>query len=97
MLTQQEILNFLKEYKISKSDEYHIKRIGIFGSYARNEADEDSDIDVVVDFSEPDLLNQVGIMQELSKVFSKKVDVIALWSKMNPKLLSRIERDAIYV
>lgn len=97
MLTQQEILNYLKEYKALKKEEYSIKEIGIFGSYARGDAHEGSDIDVVVDFNKPDLLNQVGIMQELREKFNTKVDVIALWKRMNPKLLSRIQRDAIYV
>ena len=97
MLTQKEILNILKEYKESKKNEYHIRKLGIFGSYARNEANENSDIDIVVDFEKPDLLNQVGIMQELREKFDKKVDVIAIWKRMNPKLLSRIQKDAIYV
>jgi len=97
MLTQEEILSYLKEYKALKKEEYHIKSLGIFGSYARGDADENSDIDIVVDFTEPDLLNQVGIMQELREKFHKNVDVVALWKRMSPKLLSRIQRDAIYV
>ncbi len=97
MLKQEEILNILREYKDLKKEVYHIKKLGLFGSYARNEADEQSDIDIVVDFSKPDLLNQVGIMQELRDIFDKKVDVIALWKRINPKLLARIKRDVIYV
>ena len=97
MKAKEEILDYLKNYKKEKADVYHIKRIGIFGSYARGDANETSDIDVVVDFSKPDLLNQVGIMQDLREAFDTKVDVIALWKRMNPKLLSRIQRDAIYV
>lgn len=97
MLTQEEILKYLKEYKSLKKDKYHIKRLGIFGSYARNEARENSDIDIVVDFEEPYLFNQIGIMQELREKFNIKVDVIALWKHMNPKLLTRIQKDAIYV
>lgn len=97
MLTQQEILASLKEYKALKKDEYSINKLGIFGSYARGDAHEGSDIDVVVDFKKPDLLNQVGIMQELQEKFNVHVDVIALWKRMNPKLLSRIQKDAIYV
>ncbi len=97
MLTQQEILNYLKEYKALKKDEYSIKKLGIFGSYARGDAYDGSDIDVVVDFDKPDLLNQVGIMQDLREKFNTQVDVIALWKRMNPRLLSRIQRDSIYV
>ncbi len=96
MLTQQEILDYLKKYKALKKDEYSINKLGIFGSYARGDAHDGSDIDVVVDFDKPDLFNQVGIMQELREKFNTEVDVIALWKRMNPKLLSRIQRDAIY-
>jgi predicted nucleotidyltransferase len=97
MLTTETILQYLREYKTLKKESYSIKRLGIFGSYARGEAKEDSDIDIVVDFEKPDLFNQIGIMQELEEKFNKHVDVVALWKRMNPKLLSRIEKDAIYV
>jgi len=97
MLATETILQYLREYKALKKESYSIKRLGIFGSYARGEAKEDSDIDIVVDFEKPDLFNQIGIMQELEEKFNKHVDVVALWKRMNPKLLSRIEKDAIYV
>ena len=97
MLTREDILHILQEYLQERGETYHIKKIGIFGSYARGDADEQSDIDIVVDFDEPDLLHQIGIMQELKEKFNKNVDVIALWKRMNPKLLRRIQRDAIYV
>lgn len=97
MLNKENILHYLKEYKAEKKDSYSISKIGIFGSYARDEADENSDIDIVVDFEKADLYNQIGIMQELEAKFNKHVDVVALWKRMNPKLLSRIKKDAIYV
>ncbi len=97
MLSQQKILNYLKTYKEKKKDTYSIKRLGLFGSYARGDEKEKSDIDIVVDFNESDLFNQIGIMQDLEEAFGKDVDVIALWKQMNPKLRSRIEKDVIYV
>jgi predicted nucleotidyltransferase len=97
MLTTKELLESLKEYKALKKEVYHIKKLGIFGSYARGEAKEESDIDIVVDFEKADLFNQISIMQELKEKFGKDVDVIALWKRMNPKLLSRIKKGAIYV
>ena len=97
MLTKEHILQYLKEYKSLKKESYSIKKIGIFGSYARGEATENSDIDIVVDFDKADLFNQIGIMQELEEQFNTHVDVVALWKRMNPKLLSRIQKDAIYV
>jgi len=97
MLTKENILQYLKEYKALKKESYSIDKIGIFGSYGRDEADENSDIDIVVDFEKADLFNQISIMQELEEKFNKRVDVIALWKRMNPKLLSRIQKDVIYV
>ncbi len=97
MLKTEEILQYLKEYKTLKKESYSINKLGIFGSYARGEAKENSDIDIVVAFEKADLFNQISIMQELEKKFNKHVDVIALWKRMNPKLLSRIQRDVIYV
>lgn len=97
MIDRDEILCFLKNFAIENQEKYSIKRLGIFGSVARGEAKDVSDIDVVVDFEKPDLFNQVGIKLELEEKFATKVDVIALWKHMNPKLKNRIERDAIYV
>ena len=97
MLSIEEILQYLKEYKKEKKNIYNIRKIGIFGSFARGEAGPKSDIDIVVDFEKADIYNQISIMQELEKKFNRHVDVIALWKRMNPKLLSRIEKDAIYV
>ena len=59
MLTTKELLESLKEYKALKKEVYHIKKLGIFGSYARGEAKEESDIDIVVDFEKADLFNQM--------------------------------------
>jgi len=91
------VLEYLKEYKSQKADIYHINRVGIFGSVARGEEREDSDIDVVVEFKKPDLFNLIAIKQDLKEYFKKDVDVVALWSKINPKLKRRIDKDAIYV
>ena len=91
------VLKYLKEYKSQKADAYSIKRVGCFGSVARGEEREDSDIDIVVEFNKPDLFNLIAIKQDLKEYFKRDVDVVALWSKMNPKLKRRIEKDAIYV
>jgi predicted nucleotidyltransferase len=93
----KDILDYLKKYKEKNEKKYHIKRLGIFGSYVKEKYNNKSDIDIVVDFSKPDLLSQVAIMNDLKKYFNKKIDVIAYWDKMNPRLKKRIEKEAIYV
>ncbi len=75
---------------------YHLQKIGIFGSVARNSATDDSDIDIVVEM-EPNILLRVQLKEELEKLFGSKVDLIRYWKRMNPYLKARIDREARYV
>ena len=97
MLTKDIVLKYLKEYKKKHFKDYYIDKIGIFGSIVRDEIDEKSDLDIVIKFSKPNLFVQARIMQDLKEKFNINVDVVALSKSMNPKLLNRIEKEAIYV
>lgn len=96
MKTRDDYLAILRNYQTLKSNIYGIKRIGIFGSVARNEQTEDSDVDVCVEMKKPDLFAMVHIKEELQELFGKSVDIVRLRKNMNPILLSRILRDGIY-
>ena len=76
---------------------YHVLSLGYFGSYARNEATPDSDVDVVFTTDKPDLLLTSLLKQDLEAVLQHPVDVVRLRDKMNPRLKARIEREAVYV
>ena len=97
MIQKNKLLNFLKQYKKEHTDDYHLKKIGIFGSIAREDEHKLSDIDIVVEFSKPNLFVQAGIMEDLKEKFKVNVDVIALSNQTNQKLLKRINQDVIYV
>lgn len=94
-LDRELILDQLKKLKNELREKYQVTRIGIFGSVARNEATPESDIDIVVEM-EPNLLNRVGIKQDLEVLFARKVDVIRYRASMNPFLKEEIDRDGIY-
>jgi predicted nucleotidyltransferase len=96
-MTQQEILKTIAQFRRSREDEFGIIRIGIFGSAARDDVDDESDVDVVVEIAEPDLLTLVGIKQELEELLQRPVDVVRYRENMNRFLKQRIERDAVYV
>lgn len=58
---------------------YPIKSIGVFGSYARGEADEESDIDLVVEFKEKiGLMKVLGLKTKLETYFCRNVDLIEM-------------------
>ena len=96
-MNRSEILDVLRKYKLENAQKYGIDTMGIFGSYARDAVDEESDIDIVVEMRKPDLYALVHIKEELEKRFNKSVYIVRKREKMNPYLRKRIERDAEYV
>jgi predicted nucleotidyltransferase len=97
VLSREEVLEKLHEFKRTRGEEYRLTKLGVFGSVARGEASESSDIDVVFETTEPDLLLTSGMKQELETLFTRRVDVIRLREHMNPLLRERIIKDAHYV
>lgn len=90
------ILRELKKHESEFERQYGVTRIGIFGSAARDELREDSDIDVVVEMREPDLFYVVHIKETLEEDFKRPVDVIRYRESMNRYPKARIDREARY-
>ena len=97
MRTRHDYITLLRQYAKAKAEVYGIMKIGIFGSVARNEQTEDSDVDICVEISKPDLFTMVHIKDELQELFERPVDIVRLRSNMNPILFLQIQRDGIYV
>jgi len=96
-MNREKILELLRQYKEDNLDKYGILAMGIFGSVARDEAKENSDVDVCIRTKMPDMFSIIHIKEDLQTLFSAKVDIIRVREKMNPFLKKRIEKDAIYV
>jgi hypothetical protein len=96
-MNRNDILTTLTRFRDLKRDEFGIVRIGVFGSVARGEITEASDIDVVVELDRPDLFTLVGIKQELEELLHRPVDVVRYRERMNSYLKRRMEQEAIYV
>ena len=95
-MTKEQIINYLKTHKGKFQKEYDVEQIGLFGSYARGEAKEDSDIDIFVQMK-PDFYKLIGLKQQIEDYFNTKVDIVRLRDKMNEALKHRILKDGIYV
>jgi uncharacterized protein len=95
---RETVLPELKKLKPDFERQFGVTKIGIFGSFARNEihGDSDVDVDVVVEMREPDLFYMVHIKETLERRFNRQVDVIRYRSMMNKYLKARIDREAIY-
>jgi hypothetical protein len=96
-MNKEEIIDFLSAHKTEFKQDFGLVKLGLFGSYARGENFEDSDIDIVVELKKPDLFYLIGIKQTVEDALGARVDVVRLRDKMNKSLRYRIERDAIYV
>ncbi|MDH5716962.1 MAG: nucleotidyltransferase domain-containing protein [Spirochaetia bacterium] len=96
-LNREEILLILKDLRPSFSEKYGITKLGIFGSIARNQASETSDIDIVYEIKKPSLFTAVHIKEELENKFNVHVDIVRYREKMNPYLKQRIDVESIYV
>ncbi len=95
--TTEQLIGFLREHKAAFESEFSVTKLGVFGSYARKEAHEGSDIDIVVELGKPDLFSLIGVKQAVEDAFEIKVDVVRLRKTMNEVLRKRIEKDVIYV
>ncbi|MDH4200025.1 MAG: nucleotidyltransferase family protein [Spirochaetia bacterium] len=90
------VISLIKKNLNELTKKYAITRIGIFGSLAREQATEESDIDIVVEM-EPDLFKRASLKSELEIILGTKVDVIRYSQRMNPHLKQRIDREVLYV
>jgi len=96
-LPQSELRERLKTFKQLYAEKFHLRALGYFGSYARNEADGESDVDIVFDTDAPNLFKTSAMRQDLEELLGRPVDVVRLRESMNPRLKDRIMREALYV
>jgi predicted nucleotidyltransferase len=90
-----EILRRQRSRILETASRYHATNIRVFGSVSRGEAREDSDIDLLVDFLPgTTLLDQVALIDALSTVLGRKVDIISERA-LNQHLRERVLRESI--
>jgi len=93
----KEVLRILGAHRGELAERYGVTRLGIFGSVARNEATDASDVDVVVETQVPDLFMMVNLKEDLEQILQRKVDLVRYRVRMNPFLKKRIDNEARYV
>ena len=97
MKTTSEYIALLRKYMAENAHKYGIVRMGIFGSVARGEQTENSDVDVCVEGQLHGFFALAGIKQELEELLGCKVDIVRLRDRMDSFLRERIQREGIYV
>ncbi len=97
MKTKSEILYLLTQFKPKAINQYGLTKIGIFGSVARGEQKEGSDVDVFYEGKAPSLLTLDLIQTELEQLFGCHVDMVRVREGMNTLLKQRIQKEGLYV
>ncbi len=97
MKTLQEIESILRDQKPILRQRFKVKEIGIFGSFARGEQKDTSDLDLLIDFEEPiGLIRYVGLQNYLSDEVGERVDLVTK-SGLKPRISGHILKEVIYV
>lgn len=97
MKTKDEIIAVLRKFKEEFGEKYGIEKLALFGSVARGEQKEDSDIDICIQLQTPDYFTRMEIKEFLEQCLEVKVDVVSLTAIMRSLFRNHIERDAIYI
>lgn len=94
--TQQNILSVLRLAKPELEKKYRISRLALFGSYSRNTANENSDVDLMVEFYQPPGILFIDLADELEEMLDHKVDLVSR-KAIKPSYFQHIQPQLIYV
>lgn len=87
----------IRKHILELREEYLVSKIGIFGSFARGEATNTSDVDILVEFSRPvDLFHFIALQDRLAEILGRKVD-LATPRALKPLIKDQILREVLYL
>ena len=89
-------MDVLKNDKAFLRKEFGVINIGLFGSYAKGNQKEDSDIDFLVELQEPRFEWLAGLQIYLETKFGRKIELLRKGKNVNQRLIQKVERDIIY-
>ena len=96
-MTREDIMNLLRENRKGLEKKYHVSALGLFGSYVREKQTEESDLDILVSFTEtPSLLTFIELENYLTDLLNIKVDLV-MRDALKPKIGERILREVVPV
>lgn len=96
MITREHVLEVLRSEKARLFEKYGLTAIGVFGSVARNEQHEDSDIDIVIEMEHPDIYKLSRLREELQAILGNPVDLVRKHQDLRPLFKKRLQRDTLY-
>jgi hypothetical protein len=97
MTNSKKIKGTLKKQFPVLREKYHVKTMGIFGSFARGEENAKSDVDIVVEFTSPmGFFDFIRLEKTLSESLGRQVDLVTK-SALKPAIKADVLKEVIYV
>ena len=95
MKSRKEVEKILKKKKSFLKKKFNVEEIGIFGSYARGEQSSNSDVDILVKFSDNIGWEFIDLKEYLEEILGLKVDLVTI-KALKPQLKDSILRELVY-
>ncbi len=95
-LSKTDIINLIRNEKKFLKSEFGVITIGLFGSYAKDEQNSDSDIDILVELKEPRFDWLAGLQIYMEKKFRRKIELFRKSNLVKSRFIERVEKDIIY-
>ena len=100
LLTKQQIMGLLFDHR-SQLNEFFVSKIGLFGSFERNEQSAESDIDFLIDFKpgKKTFQNYIRVLDLLENIFHRKIDLVIMDSikpALKQNIMESVEYATIY-
>ena len=95
-MSTETILSLLKNRKDALFIRFHLKNMALFGSYSRDDFNNESDVDILVEFDKTPGFEFIDLADELESLLKTKVDLVSR-NGIKPKYFKFIEKDSIYV
>ena len=96
MKQQDEYISLLQNHRDELRSEFGVSSLRIFGSVARNEQHDGSDVDICVEM-QPKIFLLIALKDKLEQLLGCSVDVVRRHRNMNPILEEEINRNSVYV
>ena len=91
----QEVLNKIRTVRADLVEKYTVLRIGVFGSFAKNNASKESDVDILVKLDEPTFDHYMDLKFYLEEILERPVDLV-LSDTIKPRLKATILQEVVY-
>jgi len=94
-MTKNTVLNSIRIHKKELKEKFTVRRIGVFGSLARDDADRESDVDILVEFDQPTFDHYMDLKFFLEQLLNAQVDLV-MADAVKPRLRPYISQEVVY-